>query len=130
MVQLATDAYGAGSLVFRVVHQQALDVGHNSDQQAVDFGHARNHFRAIAFLVFFEFAVIKQTADDIVDIISPFVIQRNHAVQIVSREGRFFRIVHTEEFRIVFRQHAYILLMPSRTPSSEAYTSRMKPVSV
>ena len=111
-VQLAADTHRAGSLVFRVVHQQALDVGHNAHQQAVDFGQAGNHFRTVAFLVFPHFAVVEQTADNIVDVISPFVVQGNHGVQIVSRECRCFRIVHPEEFRIVFGQHAYILLDP------------------
>ena len=85
-------------------------VGYDAHQEAVDFGQASDHFRAIALLIFTELTVIEQTADHIVDVIRPFVVQGHHAVQVVSRESRCFRIIHTEEFRIIFRQHAHILL--------------------
>ena len=47
-------------LVFRIVHQQAHEVGNNTDHKAVDLCHTGNHFRAVTLLYSLEFTLYQR----------------------------------------------------------------------
>ena len=111
-VQLAAHAHRLAvsrHLVLWVVHQHALIVGDNADEQTVDLGKAGDHLGAVAVLVLHELGAVEKTRQNFDHVVGALLVERNDAVEVVGVEQGLLGIVDAEELGIVSGQHVDVL---------------------
>ena len=113
-IQLAADADGAALRgILRIVGDQALMVGDNTGQQAVDLGKTADDLGAVALLELHELAVIEQAAQDVADFVELLLVGVEVGVQILGLELGLHGISNAVEVLVVSGHSVHVLLQSS-----------------
>ena len=110
-IQLAANADGAaGRGILGIVGDQALVVGDNTGQQAVDLSQAADDLGTVALLVLHELAVVEQAAQDVADLVELLLVGVEVGVQVLSLISGLCGIGHAVEVLVVSGHSVHVLL--------------------